>query len=93
MVVARELTKIHEEVLRGTATEIRETLAARDSVRGEFVVLIAKATAPEPEDTPVDEAVARLVGAGMERMEAMKKVARERGLSKREVYRLSGNIK
>jgi DNA-binding phage protein len=48
---------------------------------------------PATDDTPVDEAVARLVGAGMERMDAMKQVARQRGLSKREVYRLSGNIK
>jgi 16S rRNA (cytidine1402-2'-O)-methyltransferase len=93
MVVARELTKMHEEVLRGTAAEIRDSLTARDAIRGEFVVLIAKAAAPEPDDTPIDEAVMRLVNAGLDRMEAMKKVARERGLSKREVYKLAGNIK
>jgi 16S rRNA (cytidine1402-2'-O)-methyltransferase len=88
VVVARELTKLHEEVLRGTAAQIRETLAARDSVRGEFVILIAKASEPAPDDTPLEDAVASLVHAGVERMEAMKRVARQRGLSKREVYRL-----
>ena len=76
IVVARELTKIHEEVLRGTAAEIRTTLAARDMIRGEFVVLIAKASEPVHDDTPPEEAVAMLVSAGVDRMEAMKTVAR-----------------
>ncbi len=57
VVVARELTKIHEEYLRGTAAELRERLAARDAVRGEITLLIGKATAPAPDDTPLDEAV------------------------------------
>jgi 16S rRNA (cytidine1402-2'-O)-methyltransferase len=88
VVVARELTKMYEEVLRGTATEIRATLAARDSVRGEFVVLIGKATEAAEDDTPIEEAIALLVRAGVSRMDAMKTVARQRGLSKREVYKL-----
>jgi len=88
VVVARELTKIHEEVLRGTAGEIRGRLAARDSVRGEFVVLIGKGNGPVDDGTPVEEAVQLLVDAGVDRMDAMKTVARQRGLSKREVYKL-----
>jgi 16S rRNA (cytidine1402-2'-O)-methyltransferase len=88
IVVARELTKIHEEVLRGTAAAIKATLAARDMIRGEFVVLIAKANEPVHDDTPPGEAVALLVSAGVDRMEAMKTVARQRGLSKRDVYKL-----
>jgi 16S rRNA (cytidine1402-2'-O)-methyltransferase len=86
VVVARELTKIHEEYLRGTAAEIRAQLAARDAVKGEITLLIGKATAPPPDDTPLDEAVERLIGAGTPRMDAIKQVARRRGLSKREVY-------
>lgn len=86
--VARELTKMYEEVLRGTAAEIRATLAARDSIRGEFVILIAKATEEVHDDTPIEEAVETLVRAGVSRMDAMKAVARQRGLSKREVYKL-----
>jgi 16S rRNA (cytidine1402-2'-O)-methyltransferase len=88
IVVARELTKIHEEVLRGTAAEIRAVLEARDAVRGEFVVLVAKASEPVHDDTSPEEAVSLLVSAGIDRMEAMKTVARERGLSKRDVYKL-----
>ncbi|HWE52686.1 MAG TPA: 16S rRNA (cytidine(1402)-2'-O)-methyltransferase [Bryobacteraceae bacterium] len=86
--VARELTKLHEEVLRGTAAEIRSVLSARDSIKGEFVVLIAKGMEPEVDDTPVEEAVDSLVHAGVARMDAIKTVARQRGLSKREVYKL-----
>jgi 16S rRNA (cytidine1402-2'-O)-methyltransferase len=88
MVVARELTKFHEEVLRGTPGQIRAMLEARDSIRGEFVVLIAKASGPLHDDTPPEEAVEALVRAGVNRMDAMKTVARQRGLSKRDVYKL-----
>jgi 16S rRNA (cytidine1402-2'-O)-methyltransferase len=86
VVVARELTKVHEEFLRGTAAEIRAQLAARDAVKGEITILIGKATAPPPEDTPIVEAVGELIRAGVPRMDAIKQVARRRGLSKREVY-------
>jgi len=86
--VARELTKIHEETLRGTADEIRESLIAREAVRGEFVVMIGKAEAPQTADVPIEVMIETLIGAGIERMEAIKTVARERGLSKREVYKL-----
>jgi 16S rRNA (cytidine1402-2'-O)-methyltransferase len=86
IVVARELTKLHEEFLRGTAAELRATLAARDSVKGEITLLIGKALEPEPDDTPVPEAVEALVRDGIPRMDAIKQVARRRGLSKREVY-------
>ena len=87
VVVARELTKLHEEFLRGSALEIRETLAARGEVKGEITVLVGKRTAPVPDDTPLNEAVDKLIRAGIGRMDAIKAVARRRGLSKREVYR------
>ncbi len=86
VVVARELTKLHEEYLRGTAAEIRERLAARDSVKGEMTLLIGKATEPPRDDTPLEEAVQSLIQGGIARMDAIKQVARRRGLSKREVY-------
>jgi 16S rRNA (cytidine1402-2'-O)-methyltransferase len=86
VVVARELTKLHEEFLRGTAGEVRAELAGRDSVKGEITLLIGRATGPVESDTPVEEAVEALVQSGISRMDAMKQVARQRGLSKREVY-------
>jgi 16S rRNA (cytidine1402-2'-O)-methyltransferase len=86
VVVARELTKMHEEFLRGTAAEIRAEMQARDSVKGEITILIGKATAPPPDDRPLDQAVEELVSGGVPRMDAIKQVARRRGLSKRQVY-------
>ena len=84
--VARELTKLHEEFLRGSADEVRAQLAARPSVKGEITLLIGKG-APVIAATPVDEAVRELEQKGVSRMDAIKQVARERGLSKREVYK------
>jgi len=86
VVVARELTKMHEEFLRGTADEVRGQLAARGAVKGEFTLLVGKAALPAPDDTPLGEAVEELVRGGAPRMDAIKQVARSRGLSKREVY-------
>jgi 16S rRNA (cytidine1402-2'-O)-methyltransferase len=86
VVVARELTELHEELLRGTAAEVRALLAARTAVKGEITLLIGKAQAPEPDDTPVAQAIEALISRGTPRMDAIKEVARRRGLSKREVY-------
>jgi 16S rRNA C1402 (ribose-2'-O) methylase RsmI len=55
-------------------------------VKGEITVLIGKALAPPPDDTPIPEAVDALIRDGVPRMDAIKQVARRRGLSKREVY-------
>lgn len=88
VVVARELTKVHEEFLRGTAREILEILQAREAVKGEITLLIGKASKndlPQDEAT-VEEAVASCISEGLTQMEAVKAVAKRRGLSKREVY-------
>jgi 16S rRNA (cytidine1402-2'-O)-methyltransferase len=88
VVIARELTKIHEEYLRGTAAELHAQLASRNAIRGEFTILIGKSTKPEPDSTPLEDAVETCIRSGLSRMDAMKLVARQRGLSKREVYRI-----
>ena len=92
-VVARELTKVHEEFLRGSASQILTTLTQRGSVKGEITLLIGRGeTATGQKGTgdtgTLAERVERLIGQGTERMEAIKQVAKERGMSKREVYRL-----
>ena len=95
IVIARELTKLHEEFLRGTAAEIREILAARPSVKGEFTVLIGKAPekkAGEAEaigesEISLQDAVKAAEKEGLSHMDAIKRVAKERGLGKRDVYR------
>ena len=87
VVVAREMTKVHEEILRGTAADAGAALAARGSVKGEITLVIGKGAAGTGDQTPLHEAVALCVAQGMPRMEAIKTVAHRRGLSKREVYR------
>jgi 16S rRNA (cytidine1402-2'-O)-methyltransferase len=84
--LARELTKIHEEFLVGEAAEVRETLAKRPALKGEITLMIGKGDAPPVETMPIEAAFDQLLEAGIPRMEAMKTIARERGLSKREVY-------
>jgi 16S rRNA (cytidine1402-2'-O)-methyltransferase len=87
VVLARELTKIHEEFLRGTPRELLSALAQRPSMKGEITVMVAKGESTASDDTPLDAAVEKLMEAGVPRMEALKTIARERGLSKRDVYK------
>src|SRR3984957_5063823 len=100
VVIAREVTKIHEEFLRGPADKVLETLNARDAVKGEITLLIGK---PEEVEAGVDS---DHVGTGVlarpslrqrvqqimsedkvDEKSALKKVAKERGISKSEAYR------
>ena len=90
MVVARELTKLHEEFLRGTAGEVRQALSARERVRGEIVLLIEATLLAQPANVggSVLQQVSQLMEAeGLDEKDALKRVARERGVSKSEVYR------
>ncbi len=87
--IGRELTKLHEEFLRGTAGEVRLALAARERIRGEMVLLI-EATPPDKSSTPggtVGQQVVQWMAAGFDEKDALKRVARDRGLSKSDVYR------
>ena len=87
IVLARELTKVHEEFLEGTAAQVRNSLAEGPPSKGEFTLLIGKSPAPEVDQTPLQAAMEKLTRAGVPRMEAMKTIARERGMSKHEVYK------
>jgi 16S rRNA (cytidine1402-2'-O)-methyltransferase len=86
VVIAREVTKMHEEFLRGTPAEVREALSARGVVKGEITLLIGRAVAPPVDNQPLEDAVAAAIQSGLGRMEAIKSIARLRGLPKREVY-------
>jgi 16S rRNA (cytidine1402-2'-O)-methyltransferase len=91
VVAARELTKLHEEFLRGPVGEVRATLAARASVRGEFVLLFAPAEAAASSEGKLEsiaEAVRKLMHAqGVAEKDALKQVAKARGMGKSEAYR------
>lgn len=89
VVLARELTKIHEEFLRGTVSEVLSQLAERDRVRGEMVLLVeALPRAIEAIALSLRGRLAELEKTeGLNEMNALKRVARERGVSKSELYR------
>jgi 16S rRNA (cytidine1402-2'-O)-methyltransferase len=94
VVVARELTKMHEEFLRATVSEARLNLASRDRVRGEITLLVEVLPASNtarPEGAAQESIatrVARLQAeAGIDEKEALKRLARELGQSKSDVYR------
>jgi len=91
VVLARELTKLHEEFLRGTAAEVRAAVAARDGLRGEMVLLIAGAAGDAAAATAEQGLIARvrelMETGGLEEKEALKRAARERGMGKSEAYR------
>jgi len=95
VVIAREVTKLHEEFLRGRAGEVLENLKARDTVKGEITLLIGRAE--ESETRGAADAFVRLsvkqrveqimAEEKIDEKAALKKVAKERGVSKSEAYR------
>ena len=90
VVVARELTKLHEEVWRGTLAEASVTFAQRD-VRGEVVVVVAgdpRAGRP-PDDSDIVEALRERLEAGDSLRDAAGQVAGDMGVSRRRAYDLA----
>ncbi len=91
VVLARELTKVHEEFLRGTVREVREQLNSRESIRGEMVLLIDAQPLAAHSAPAATSLQARLVelenSVGLTEKDALKRLARERGVSKSELWR------
>jgi len=84
--VARELTKVHEEVVRGTAAEVAARYAAQ-APRGEVVLVVGPAPAGVPEVSPALEALHRLIDAGAKPRPAAGVVAGLTGHTANAVYR------
>jgi 16S rRNA (cytidine1402-2'-O)-methyltransferase len=92
IVIAREVTKLHEEFLRGRAQELLETLKSRGEVKGEITLLIAKAEEIAQKEAPARVSVRQRVEQIMldekvDEKAALKRVAKEMGVSKSEAYR------
>ena len=92
IVLARELTKVHEEFLRGPVAEIRSALAARDRVRGEITIVVqAPAISAPSASAPEHDFAARIAQLqsqlGIDEKEALKRLARELNRSKSDLYR------
>lgn len=87
--VARELTKLHEDICRGTLAELSERFAA-DNIKGELVLAIDRASGKAIQAGTAEthaERVQQLESTGMDRRAALKAAAKEFGLSRSEAYR------
>ncbi|HEY3939319.1 MAG TPA: hypothetical protein VGL97_17945, partial [Bryobacteraceae bacterium] len=95
IVLARELTKLHEEFLRGSPAQVRDLLLKKETIKGEITLVIGGAPAGKENRSadadPLAE-VAQLEREGIGRMAAIKTVAKRLGLPKREVYRLAAGL-
>jgi len=93
VVLARELTKVYEEFIRCDLSEAIK-LFEEESPKGEFVVIlegineneIKEQTVKQWEDKNIKEHVEIYLLQGMDKKEAMKRVAEDRGISRRDVY-------
>jgi 16S rRNA (cytidine1402-2'-O)-methyltransferase len=90
IVVARELTKVHEELLRGTASELLEVLSARGDVKGEIVLLVAGSERPSrgAEASRAEEALLLLEAEGLSKTACARILTQILGLPRNEAYRL-----
>lgn len=87
VVVGRELTKRHEEIMRGTLVTVAHTVAARGGVRGEVTLVVAGAPAPLREaPTTLDEEIGALLADGFGVKEVARRLASTRRVSRRAVY-------
>jgi 16S rRNA (cytidine1402-2'-O)-methyltransferase len=89
-VIAREITKIHEEFLRGNLSELLEG-ARKRAPRGEITLMIGPGDPQAPQVDPAVSLKQRVeqleAETGVDRKAALKQAARERGLGKREAYK------
>lgn len=84
--VARELTKTHEEVVRGSLAEVLVHFSVNEP-RGEIVLVVGGGSATEQEPVGnLDERLKSLLAQGMSKQDASKQVAKELGIPKREAY-------
>ena len=91
--VARELTKVHEEFLRGKLSEVVSTLADRD-IKGEIVIMV-HGTSGEAQvsDEELHGTIRQLAGNGMGVKEIAELLGERYGLAKKEVYKLALDLK
>lgn len=89
--LVRELTKLHEEVVRGLSGEVAQELAQREEIRGECVVVLegpvaGEDTAMETPPRSLDEAIVEGLAAGESKTRLAKRLAKELGLARSDVY-------
>lgn len=89
-VLAREVTKVHEEFLRGPLAVIEEDLASRDKVRGEVTLLVAGFSGEAGSGEDLERELEQALAEGGESLSALSsRLAKEFGRKKSEVYQLA----
>ena len=86
--LAREMTKKHEEFIRGTLSEIKEIAG---DLKGEMVIVIEGCQEKEEQAVDMTQITSRInerINLGMSASEAIKQIAKESGVSKNEIYRI-----
>lgn len=91
--VAREITKLHEEIARGTLSELA-ALYSSTTVRGEIVIVIEQASTQgfkkeDASESVLKDRIQTLIAQGLDHKTALKQAAKEYGLSKSEAYKLT----
>ncbi len=90
-VIARELTKVHEQIVRGRLSELAQRFTTGEGGRGEMVLLIDRnvieGAARAPEASEISSVVAALEAEGVDARSALKKAAKKLGISRDEAYR------
>lgn len=91
--LVRELTKLHQEVVRAPLPELAEEIAGRGAVRGEVVIVVdapgaeeLSEAAPASADVPFEEAAARALASGAPKKEIARELAASYGMSRNEAY-------
>ncbi|TFG77255.1 MAG: 16S rRNA (cytidine(1402)-2'-O)-methyltransferase [Thermodesulfobacteriales bacterium] len=87
--ISREITKMYEETLRGFLSEIKSTLESRDSLKGEFVLVVVGDTREKADfdSKTIDDLLHYLKKEGHSLKDAVKQVATDSGVSKSKIYK------
>lgn len=86
--VARELTKLHEEVFHGSAKEAFSHFSAKEAIKGEFVLIVDVRQDEEVQDEKIEERLEGMLASGMSSKTAAAAAADEFGIAKNRAYKL-----
>ena len=93
--LARELTKIHEEFIRGSINSILEKMKEKEAIKGEYIVLLdLNNNAIEGDDIKnktIEEQYKIYESQGMEKKDIIKQIAKNKNVAKNEIYKLFVN--
>lgn len=91
MTLTRELTKMHEQIIHGSISEVLESVGDRDSIRGEITLVFGAASAEEkqlPSSETIRAEFTALRDKGLRRNDAVKALAETYGIGRNELYRI-----